>query len=79
MEPLRRRAESALRQDLSSSARRAVEALPERGVVLDVGVGFGAGSLPLARHAGHIIGIDRSRDVLDEFAKLATAAGVQVD
>ena len=60
------------------SIRRALEALPEdgRGTVLDVGVGTGAGSLPLAKKASHIAGVDESADMLAAFAKAAEAAGV---
>jgi len=42
-----RRAELA-RGELTASNARALEALPERGAVLDVGCGGGAASAPLA-------------------------------
>ena len=58
------------------SVRRALEALPEGGAVLDVGVGAGAGSLPLAPPAAVIVGVDQSEDMLDAFARAADAAGV---
>ncbi|HEX2266853.1 MAG TPA: class I SAM-dependent methyltransferase, partial [Actinomycetota bacterium] len=44
----------------SPSNRRALEALPERGSVLDVGCGGGAASLPLASRTSHLIGVDPS-------------------
>jgi SAM-dependent methyltransferase len=79
VEPLRARAHAALGGGLSSSGRRALEALPEQGAVLDVGVGPGAGSLPLAPYAGRIVGVDRSEDMLTHFVALAQNGGVQVD
>ena len=79
VEPLLARAHDALRRPLSSSGRRALEALPEGGVVLDVGVGPGAGSLPLARQAGRIVGVDRSEEMLAHFVSVAEIAGVHVD
>jgi SAM-dependent methyltransferase len=58
------------------SHRRALDALPDGGSVLDVGVGGGAGSLPLAVRAAHITGVDQSEDMLAAFAEAAGAAGV---
>ena len=56
----RLRTEAALRAPLSASHRRALDALPKDGSVLDVGVGAGAASLPLASRAYLIVGVDRS-------------------
>ena len=58
------------------SNRRALEALPENGSVLDVGVCGGAASLPLAPPAGHITGVDQSPGMLAAFAGLAERRGV---
>lgn len=44
--------------------------------MLDVGVGAGAGSLPLAPPAGAITGVDSSQALLDAFVELASARGV---
>ena len=63
----------------SASTRRAREALGDGGTVLDVGVGAGAGSLPLARSATHITGVDESASMLDAFGRGAEAAGVGHD
>jgi SAM-dependent methyltransferase len=49
------------------STSRAREALPDGGAVLDVGVGGGAASLPLADVASLIVGVDESEGMLDEF------------
>ncbi|CAN5680154.1 hypothetical protein BH24ACT26_BH24ACT26_16800 [soil metagenome] len=61
----------------SPSTLRALEALPQRGAVLDVGVGGGAGSFPLAAKAACITGVDQSETMLESFSAAAAAAGVE--
>lgn len=58
------------------SQRVAREALSDGGSVLDVGCGGGAGALPLAPPAGHLIGVDASEGMLAAFAERAAARGV---
>jgi SAM-dependent methyltransferase len=58
------------------SRRRALEALPEGGSVLDVGVGGGASSLGLVPKAGLIVGVDPLEEMLESFTASAAAAGV---
>jgi SAM-dependent methyltransferase len=58
------------------SDRRALEALPGEGSVLDVGCGAGASSLPLAEKAGHLTGVDGSAGMLEALRERAEAAGV---
>ncbi len=58
---------------------RARDSLPEGGVVLDVGVGAGAQSLPLAPRAARIVGVDRSEDMLAEFVDEARTRGVDAE
>ncbi|HET7235267.1 MAG TPA: methyltransferase domain-containing protein [Actinomycetota bacterium] len=70
------RAERAIAREPTASTRRALEALPDGGSVLDVGVGGGAASLPLAGRAALIVGVDTSRDMLEAFEQGARAAGV---
>jgi SAM-dependent methyltransferase len=72
-----RSAELAGAVALSTSGRRAREALPDKGSVLDVGAGGGAGSLPLAPPARRIVAVDESRGMLDAFAALAEARGLE--
>lgn len=72
----RRRADVAAASEPSRSARRALEALPEGGTVLDVGVGGGAASLPLAGRASLIVGVDQSEGMLEQFREAGAAAGV---
>jgi SAM-dependent methyltransferase len=65
-------ARDALAGPLSLTHQRARDALPARGgVVLDVGAGAGAASLPLAPPAGRIVAVDESAAMLDELARLA--------
>lgn len=59
----------------SPSRRRAAEALPPRGVVLDVGAGGGAASLPLVPPAGTLVAVDESQAMLDVFAEAAERLG----
>ncbi|MFN2503437.1 MAG: class I SAM-dependent methyltransferase [Acidimicrobiales bacterium] len=68
-----------LDREPSASARRAREAVPDGGVVLDVGVGAGAGSLPLSNHASRIVGVDASEDMLGHFLAIAGNAGIAVE
>ncbi len=53
------------------SLERSAEALPPGGSVLDVGVGAGAGSIPLAPPAGLLVGVDESAEMLAAFAAKA--------
>lgn len=64
-------------QPTRPSRRRALEALPEGGTVLDVGVGGGASSLGLASKASLIIGVDPLEGMLASFEASARAAGVE--
>ena len=71
----RRGLAAAARREPTPTTVRALEALPEGGSVLDVGVGGGATSLPLAGRAGLITGVDGQRDMLDAFEAAAREAG----
>jgi len=59
------------------SRRRAMEAVPPGGSVLDVGAGGGAASLPLAPPAAVLIAVDESRAMLDVFEEGAERCGVR--
>jgi SAM-dependent methyltransferase len=76
-ECFRRRGESLPDRSPTPTTRRALEALPKGGTVIDVGVGGGATSLPLAGRAGSVVGIDAQADMLDGFLANAAAAGVR--
>jgi len=58
---------------------RARQALPDEGTVLDVGVGGGGTSLPLADRASLIVGIDASESMLDAFREAAAASSVKAE
>lgn len=73
-----RAAEEAMVRE-TPSLRRALQALPVGGTVLDVGCGAGAASLPLAPPASSLTGVDQSREMLDAFAERAAALGVAHD
>ena len=75
-ELFRRRVE-ATRREPSALVERALDALPEAGAVLDVGVGGGATSLPLAARAARITGVDSSESMLESFRASALEAGVE--
>ncbi len=75
-EPFRRRAERATERAPTPTTLRSLEALPAGGSVLDVGVGSGATSLPLAERASRIVGVDGSEEMLDAFRQAAQKAGV---
>ncbi len=62
--------------DPGPARRRALEVLPAGGVVLDVGAGGGAASLPLAPPAALLVAVDESRAMLDAFAQAAEELGV---
>lgn len=73
-----RRTEQALSDanPAGPSRRRAGEALPDGGSVLDVGVGGGAASLPLVPPAALVVGVDQGADMLEAFALAADRCGV---
>ena len=75
-ELFRRRAAEAGTRAPTPTTHRALEALPDGGVVLDVGVGGGATSLPLADRASTIVGVDEQSDMLREFETAARSARV---
>lgn len=61
------------------SSRRALEALAGGGVVLDVGAGGGAASLPLAPPATRLVAVDPSAELLAGFRADAAARGIEAD
>lgn len=60
----------------SPSQRRALDALPEGGSILDVGAGGGAASLPLCPPGASVTAVDQSAGMLAAFAELAGQRGV---
>jgi len=78
IELFRSRMERSAPGTFTFSNRRAREALPEGGTVLDIGVGAGAASLPLHPRCALIIGVDSSTDSLAEFRRQAGRIGARV-
>jgi hypothetical protein len=77
IEPFRTRAERAVKGELTFSNRRALDALPASGTVLDVGVGAGAASLPLYPRCELITGVDSSTESVTEFRRQARRVGLK--
>jgi SAM-dependent methyltransferase len=75
----RSRARRAGSRPATPSNRQAARFLPPGGVVLDVGAGGGAASLPLAGVAGRLVGVDESADMVAAFLAAAEAAGVPAE
>lgn len=71
------RPEEDAAQPVRPSRRRALEALPDGGTVLDVGVGGGASSLGLVPRVGRIVGVDALPGMLESFEAGARSAGVE--
>ena len=63
-------------QPVRPSRRAALDALPDGGSVLDVGVGGGASSLGLVPKAALIVGVDPLQAMLESFEESARAVGV---
>ena len=61
-----------------TSYRRAREALPEGGTVLDVGAGAGAASLPLIDRAATIVAVDQDGELLRALIEQAGADATKV-
>ncbi len=73
----RAKADQARRREPTPSNLEARRFLGEGGIVLDVGAGGGAASLPLAGGAGRIVAVDESAGMIETFLAAATAAGIQ--
>jgi SAM-dependent methyltransferase len=75
----RSRARRAGNRPATPSTLEAARHLPPGGVVLDVGAGGGAASLPLAGTAGRLVGVDESPAMVASFLAAAEAAGVPAE
>jgi SAM-dependent methyltransferase len=76
VELFRSHAELSTDGDLTFANRRARDALPKGGTVLDVGAGAGAASLPLRQRCSLIVAVDSSDEQLSEFRRQADRAQV---
>jgi SAM-dependent methyltransferase len=75
----RSRARRAGTRPATPSNLAAARYLPAGGVVLDVGAGGGAASLPLAGSAGRLVAVDESAGMIASFLAAAAAAGVPAE
>jgi SAM-dependent methyltransferase len=74
----RRRTQRSLeRTEPSATTLMARQALPAGGSVLDVGVGAGSTSLPLADAASSIVAVDASAEMLAAFSEAASRLKIQ--
>src|SRR5262249_44752109 len=60
----------------TATHRRAAEAMPAGGTVLDIGAGGGAASLPIAPPAAHVIAVDQHQGMLDALEQIGEANGI---
>jgi SAM-dependent methyltransferase len=70
------RAREQLETPYGASYDAALQALPDKGSVLDVGAGAGAAGLALRARAGSITAVDESERMLAACTELATGRGV---
>jgi len=61
-----------------ASYRRAAEALPPGGTILDIGAGAGAASLPHLAHAASLVAVDADATLLAELVRQAGPAVTRV-
>lgn len=73
-----RRAATRRAAPRGGSYRRALEALPENGTVLDIGAGAGAASLPLLTRASALVAVDQDAQLLAELVPQAGADGSKI-
>jgi SAM-dependent methyltransferase len=72
------RAREQLDTPSGASYDAAVQALPDKGSVLDVGAGAGAAGLALRHRAGTLTAVDESERMLAALTELATGHGLRV-
>jgi len=71
-----RRADDYTAAPTGASYERAIEALAPSGIVLDVGAGAGAASLPLAPRTSELIAVDSNPSMLDALTQRSARLGL---
>ena len=69
----------ATTSELPETIRIVSELMPENGTLLDIGVGRGRASLPIAENRFNLIGVDESREMLAGFLEDARRRSVPVE
>lgn len=80
-EPFVRRGERTVgraHEEPTSTTRRAVEALGDGGRVLDIGVGGGGTSLPVAERCTRLVAVDGQPDMLEAVVRRGAELGIPV-
>lgn len=75
----KRRSRAAEERGESPTVEIVRDLLPESGTILDIGIGRGRASLPLALLGHRLIGVDESTEMLEGLTEDAAAAGVEVE
>lgn len=75
----KRRSAMATTSELPETIRIVSELMPENGTLLDIGVGRGRASLPIAENRFNLIGVDESREMLAGFLEDARRRSVSVE
>jgi len=65
--------------EITPSARRALDALPLGGSILDVGSGGGKATAQLLPTAAHAIGVDHQPEMLQKYEEMAQAREISVE
>ncbi len=75
----KRRSATSSTSEPPETVRIVSELMPENGVLLDIGVGRGRASLPIAENRYRLIGVDESLEMLAGFAEDARRRSMQVE
>ena len=75
----KRRSAMASTSELPETVRVVAELMPENGVLLDVGVGRGRASLPIAENGHRLVGVDENLEMLAGFKEDAQRRSMRVE
>jgi SAM-dependent methyltransferase len=75
----KRRSVMAATNSPPETVRIVAELMPQRGTLLDIGVGRGRASLPIAENHHRLIGVDESLEMLAGFTEDARRRSMQVE
>lgn len=75
----KRRSETASNREPPDTVKIVTDLMPKNGVLLDIGVGRGRASLPIAAERFRLIGVDESLDMLTGFVEDARRRSMHVE